>query len=121
MVLLMRYTNVESRDKFERQALKITGVAFYLLTAGLVVGATLNISQKKAPETTLVGIIISSISILTMWWLMSEKKRTGNKLKLLQYLVVFLFIPKSSPASCSISQFSFYIYFFEMNLNKTTN
>lgn len=80
MVLRMRYTKVESHDKFERQSLKITGVAFYLLTAGLLAGAVINIWQNKVPETTVVGIIISSISILTMWWLMTAKKRTGKKL-----------------------------------------
>jgi len=80
MILRMRYTQVESRDKFERQALRITGFSFYLLTAGLVAGALLNIIRNNQPDTTLVGIIISTISILTMWWLMNAKKRTGKKL-----------------------------------------
>lgn len=80
MVLRMRYTKVETRDKFERQALRVTGFSFYLLTAGLLTGAVINIFKNNQPETTIVGIIISSISILTMWWLMIAKKRTGKKL-----------------------------------------
>lgn len=80
MILRMRYTQVETRDRFERQALRITGFSFYLLTAGLVAGAILNIFENNKPDTTIVGIIISSISILTMWWLMTAKKRTGKKL-----------------------------------------
>lgn len=80
MILRMRYHSVATRDSFERQALRITGVSFYLLTAGLVAGAVINIWHNRAPETTIAGIIISSISILTMWWLMTAKKRTGKKL-----------------------------------------
>lgn len=81
MILRMRYTKVETRDKFERQALRITGFSFYLLTAGLIAGSIINVFQNNQPETTFVGIIISSISILTMWWLMTAKKRAGKKLK----------------------------------------
>ncbi|MCF8230677.1 MAG: cation transporter [Bacteroidales bacterium] len=80
MIFRMRYTKVEAHDTFERQALRITGFSFYLLTAGLVAGAVINIFQNNHPETTMVGVIISSISILTMWWLMTAKKRVGNKL-----------------------------------------
>ena len=80
MILRMRYTKIASHDSFERTALRITGVSFYLLTAGLIAGAIINIWHNKSPETTVVGIIISSISILTMWWIMTAKKRTGEKL-----------------------------------------
>ncbi|MFO8146892.1 MAG: cation transporter [Gillisia sp.] len=69
-----------SRDTFERTALRITGFAFYLLTAGLVFGAIVNVIQGSKPETTVVGIIISSISIATMWFLMTYKKKIGRKL-----------------------------------------
>lgn len=69
-----------SRDKFERTALRITGFAFYLLTAGLLFGAVMNVKQGSQPETTVVGIIISSISIATMWFLMYYKKKIGRKL-----------------------------------------
>ncbi len=69
-----------SRDKFERTALRITGFAFYLLTAGLVFGVVMNVIQGSKPETTVVGIIISSISIATMWFLMYYKKKIGRKL-----------------------------------------
>ena len=69
-----------SRDKFERTALRVTGFAFYLLTAGLVFGAVMNVIQGSEPETTIVGIIISSISIATMWFLMYYKKKIGKKL-----------------------------------------
>jgi divalent metal cation (Fe/Co/Zn/Cd) transporter len=83
MIFRMRkagINDVTSRDKFERQALKITGTAFYILVAGLLTGSALNIIWGTKPETTIVGIIISVISILTMYILMTWKFRIGKKL-----------------------------------------
>lgn len=80
MILRMKYAKVNSRDSFERTALKITGTAFYLLTAGLIVGSVLNIINNVKPETTLPGIVIASISILTMYWLMNSKLIVGKAL-----------------------------------------
>lgn len=71
---------IESRDAFERTALKITGTAFYLLTAGLVFGSTARIIEGSVPETTLVGIIISTISIITMYVLLRYKLSVGRQL-----------------------------------------
>ena len=67
-------------NRFEKTALKITGVSFYLLSAGLVIGAIINIFQGKNPETTFWGVIISIISIVVMWALIIAKKRVGEKL-----------------------------------------
>jgi len=67
-------------DHFEQQALKVTGTAFYLLTVGLVIVATVNLVYGHKPETTLWGIIVSVISILSMWALMHYKLRVGREL-----------------------------------------
>lgn len=67
-------------DRFERTALRITGNAFYILTAGLVISSGINIYLRKSPETTFWGIIISTISIFTMWLLISMKLKVGKKL-----------------------------------------
>ncbi len=80
LVLRMRKYPVETPDSFERNALKTTGFAFYMLTLGLVVGAGINLYKGMKPETTLIGIIVSSASILTMWFLMRAKKKVGEKL-----------------------------------------
>jgi len=70
----------EERDSFEKTALKITGFAFYLLCAGLVVSAGLNIYHHTQPSTTLWGIIVAIISIATMVVLMNEKLKVGKGL-----------------------------------------
>lgn len=78
MIWRMKFGSAEKTDRFERQALRITGFAFYLLTGGLVAGAILNFVQNNQPETTVVGIIVSAISILTMFFLMRYKLRIGK-------------------------------------------
>lgn len=80
MILRMKYSKVETRDAFEKTALKITGTAFYFLTAGLVIGSVLKMINNVKPITTIPGIIIAVISILTMYWLMTAKLKVGNAL-----------------------------------------
>ncbi|MCX8106395.1 MAG: hypothetical protein N3D80_11055 [Ignavibacterium album] len=80
MILRMKYSKVQTRDSFEKTALRITGTAFYLLTAGLIVGSVLNLINDVKPTTTIPGIIIAIISILTMYWLMTSKLKIGSAL-----------------------------------------
>ncbi len=81
MVLRMKYSMVNQRDKFERTALIINGSAFYLLTLGLIAGSVLNILYDVRPTTTFAGIIISVISIGTMYYLMNAKLKVGHEMK----------------------------------------
>ncbi|MBT3180776.1 MAG: cation transporter [Candidatus Marinimicrobia bacterium] len=80
MVLRIQMNGNEQQDKFEKRALKITGFAFYLLTAGLVVSSSYNLWIDAQPETTLWGVIISGLSLGVMWWLVREKRIVGNTL-----------------------------------------
>lgn len=70
----------ESRDEFERRALRITGGAFYLLTIGLVLSAVISLQQQHKPETTLWGIAVSLLSISFMWYLIRQKTKVGTAL-----------------------------------------
>jgi divalent metal cation (Fe/Co/Zn/Cd) transporter len=69
-----------SKQQFEIKALRITGIGFYLLSAGLLIGIVLNIIQKHKPVTTIWGIVISLVSIIVMIWLMRAKKSVGIRL-----------------------------------------
>ncbi len=80
MVIRFRKNSFEKDNSFERTALKITGTAFYLLTAGLIITVIVNIVTRHSPETTFWGIVISAISILTMTFLMKAKMSVGNRL-----------------------------------------
>lgn len=104
MVRRLRQNSNENPDIFERQALRITGVAFYLLTFGLIITSLINLYQGHKPETTLWGIIISAVSILIMWLLIYYKTKVGKQLnsqailadanctKVCVYLSVVLFL-----------------------------
>ncbi len=79
MILRIQKAKDPLDPKFEKLALKITGIGFYLLTAGLVAGSIININNSK-PDTTVVGIVISTISLLTMYLLIRFKLKAGRKL-----------------------------------------
>ena len=80
MIRRIRRRPDEDPDPFERTALRITGGAFYLLTGGLALTAAYNLLTGHRPETTFWGIVISLISILTMWLLIRAKVKVGRGL-----------------------------------------
>jgi divalent metal cation (Fe/Co/Zn/Cd) transporter len=80
MVRRMRHNPEADRGPFEKRALRITGTAFYILAAGLVITAGINLYQGHRPETTFWGIVIAAISIFTMWALIYFKVKVGRQL-----------------------------------------
>jgi divalent metal cation (Fe/Co/Zn/Cd) transporter len=80
MILRMKGSPVAERDGFERRALRITGTAFYVLAAGLTAGAAFSVITGARPETTVVGIVVSAISLLTMYLLLQAKLKVGRAL-----------------------------------------
>jgi len=80
MVLRIGHNPEMHRSRFERTALRITGMSFFILAAGLLVTAIYNLVTAHKPESTLPGLIISVISILTMWALITAKRRVGRAL-----------------------------------------
>ena len=80
MIRRIRLNGGESRDLFEQRALRVTGGAFYVLTAGLVVSAIMNLVVQHRPTTTVWGIVVSLASISFMWLLIHHKTRVGMAL-----------------------------------------
>lgn len=80
MILRIKQNPESNKSSFEKTALKITGFAFYILSVGLLAGIVLNLINGHKPETTLWGVIVSSLSILIMIWLMYAKMKIGKKL-----------------------------------------
>lgn len=80
MVYRIRQNSDAPRSQFERTALRITGVSFYLLAMGLASTAIYNLFTAHKPTTTIPGLIISIISIAIMWALVYAKRRVGHAL-----------------------------------------
>lgn len=80
MVLRIRQNLDSPRTVFEQTALRVTGTSFYILSAGLFVSAVLNIITGHKPESALPGVIISLVSIASMWMLVTAKRRVGHAL-----------------------------------------
>lgn len=81
MIRRMRQNGTQSHDGFERTALRITGTAFYMLAAGLIIIALINLYEGYKPETTFWGIVVSLISICSMWILIHYKVKVGTQFK----------------------------------------
>ncbi len=79
MVRRMKQNDSVAHDSFEKRALQITGGAFYVLAAGLVATSALNIYRGSRPDTTFWGIVVSVISILSMWLLIHYKVKIGKQ------------------------------------------
>lgn len=80
MIIRIQQSPESSRDKFERNALKVTGISFYILTAGLVLTAGYNIWTGHTPKTTFWGVVISLVSIVIMLLLIYGKIKVGKLL-----------------------------------------
>lgn len=81
MILRIKMHPDGNRNKFERTALQVTGVSFYILVAGLILTSGYNIFTEHQPVTTRWGIIISLISIIIMWLLIYGKTKVGKALE----------------------------------------
>jgi len=80
MVRRQRVSAEQGHDLFERRALRITGCGFYLLAAGLFISGGYDGYSRHAPETTFWGMVISCISIFSMWLLIHYKVKVGRAL-----------------------------------------
>ncbi len=80
MVRRIRNNGNENPDNFEQTALRITGGGFYVLTLGLSITAAIDLYRGHKPDTTFWGIVISVISIVSMWLLIHYKVKVGRQL-----------------------------------------
>jgi divalent metal cation (Fe/Co/Zn/Cd) transporter len=80
MVLRIRRYPDTPRSRFERSALRVTGMSFYLLAVGLAATAVYNLLMAHKPETTIPGLVIALVSIGIMWALALGKRKVGRAL-----------------------------------------
>ena len=83
-VVLVRLTTAlrgaEPDERKERIALRIIAVTFFLLAAYVVVEGVRNLIAGERPDTSIVGIVLTGISIVVMPLLALAKRRVGREL-----------------------------------------
>ncbi len=80
MIGRIRRHEGENPDRFEQRALRITGTGFYVLTAGLAITAVVDLARGHKPESTFWGMVVSAVSIISMWLLIRAKMKVGKAL-----------------------------------------
>jgi divalent metal cation (Fe/Co/Zn/Cd) transporter len=80
MIRRIKQEDAEKPDRFEQHALLITGTAFFVLTAELILTSLVEMYRGHKPENTFWGIVISIISILSMGLLLRAKGKVGRAL-----------------------------------------
>lgn len=67
-------------ERLDRGARKLVAVSLFLLAAWVAFDAARALWERDRPETSLVGIILTAVSIFVMLWLGREKRRAAAAL-----------------------------------------
>ena len=71
----------EQIERIDQRAHKLVGISLFLLAAYVAFESSMTLYFQERPEPTFAGVVITSISILVMWWLARAKRRTAEKLE----------------------------------------
>ena len=71
---------VEHRERNEKLALQLVGWSFIALALYLILESIVSFVEKKAPEHSIVGIVIAVLSLVVMPLLSRAKRRIGMSL-----------------------------------------
>jgi divalent metal cation (Fe/Co/Zn/Cd) transporter len=67
----------ERADVVEHRALRLIGVTFLVLAAFVAVESIRSLVTKQEPDPSIVGIVLTALSILVMQWLARSKRQVG--------------------------------------------
>ncbi len=75
-----RAADPRSIERVESRALKLVGLSLVLLAAFIAADAGLTLARGERPEPSPIGIAVTAISLVVMWWLARAKRRTARAL-----------------------------------------
>jgi divalent metal cation (Fe/Co/Zn/Cd) transporter len=75
-----RACDVEQIEALDRQARKLVGLSLFLLAAWVVFDAFRTLWKQDRPEVSVAGIVLTSVSLVVMWWLARAKRRAAAAL-----------------------------------------
>jgi divalent metal cation (Fe/Co/Zn/Cd) transporter len=64
----------------ERRFLQLIGGSFFLLAAYVMIEATWDLINQFHPEQSIPGVVLTSLSLATMWLLAIAKHRVGHRM-----------------------------------------
>lgn len=73
-------TDEQQRERIERISLRIVGACFVVLAVYVAYEAVIDLREKRAPEHSVAGIILASISFIVMPILSRAKRKVGAAL-----------------------------------------
>src|SRR5262245_16007572 len=79
-ILLWRLHGIEGEEKRERLAQRMVGVSFFLLALYVAFEAGKSLLHRDEPEASLVGIVLSVVSLIVMPLLARAKRRVAASL-----------------------------------------
>jgi divalent metal cation (Fe/Co/Zn/Cd) transporter len=80
-ILLWRLQRAQTDEKRERQALLLVGTSFFLLALYVAVEAGTSLLRREQPEISVVGIVLSIVSLIVMPLLAHAKRRVAARLE----------------------------------------
>jgi divalent metal cation (Fe/Co/Zn/Cd) transporter len=80
IVLLWRLQSHEADERRERVALRLVGLCFVVLAAYVAFDAAQALIRREAPDASLVGIALASVSVIVMPLLARAKRRVAARL-----------------------------------------
>ena len=72
--------HVDRRERNERLALRTVGLCFLALAAYIAFESISNLARRQAPEHSIPGIVLASVSLLVMPLLSRAKRKVGTAL-----------------------------------------
>ena len=70
----------EAIERLDHRARRLVGLSLFLLAAYVAFDAARSLWLRERPEPTLVGVAVTGISLVVMWWLARAKRRTAAAL-----------------------------------------
>jgi divalent metal cation (Fe/Co/Zn/Cd) transporter len=70
----------EAIERLDQRAHKLIALSLFMLAAYIAFDALKALLTREQPEPTMVGIAITLLSLVVMWWLARAKRRTAEGL-----------------------------------------